>query len=83
MGIDDRRITHGWWSKQGVKCENELGAIEEIGWNKVNAVGIVGWGGKDDSWQSIQVIMILVSCCDTCWHFDDNEIPRPAIPYTH
>jgi hypothetical protein len=30
--IDDWGIACGCWSRQGVKCEDELSAIEETGW---------------------------------------------------
>jgi hypothetical protein len=63
-----------------VKCENELGATEETRWNKVDAVGIIGWGGRNVSWKSIQIIMILISCYDTHRHFDEDEIARPTMP---
>jgi hypothetical protein len=47
---NDSRIIHGWWDKQGVKCEDKLNVIEETGWNKIDPVGIIWWGGGDVSW---------------------------------
>jgi hypothetical protein len=78
--IDDWGITHGWWSKQDVKCEDELGAIEETKRGKIDTVGIIGWEGGNVSWWCVQVITILVSDCDTYWCFDDGEITGLAMP---
>jgi hypothetical protein len=40
-------MAHGWWSKQGVKCDDKLNATKEIGWSKVDAMGIIVWKGGD------------------------------------
>jgi hypothetical protein len=80
VGINDWRIICSWWCKQGVKCKDELGAIEETWWGKVDVVGIIGWGGRNVSWQSIQVITISIFGCDIHRHFDDGEIAGLAMP---
>ncbi len=58
---------------------DELNVTKEITWGKVDVLGIIEWRGGDVSWQSIQVITILESCCDTRRHFDDNETVGLAI----
>jgi hypothetical protein len=63
-----------------VKCEDEVGAIEDIEWNKINAMGIIEWRGGDVSWWSIKIILILKSSYDTLQCFDVGEIARFAMP---
>ncbi len=60
-----------------MKCDNKLGAIEEIGWSKVDVMGIVWWKGGNVSWQSIQIITISIFDYDTHQCFDDDETARP------
>jgi len=35
------------------ECEDELSTIKKTGWSKIDAMGIIGWRGKDVSWQYI------------------------------
>ncbi len=79
VNINDWGIVCGWWNRQGVKCEDKLGAIEKTGWSKVNSVGIIKWRGGDVSWQSIQIITISISDYDTRQCFDDNETIGPTM----
>lgn len=80
VGINDWGITHGLWSRKGVECVDELNVTKETRWSKVDALGIIGWKDEDVSWQSIQIIMISKSCCDTYRRFDDNETVGLAMP---
>lgn len=73
-------ITCGWWGRKGVKCVEELGVTEEIGWGKRDVLGIFEWRDEDVSRWSIQVITISDSCYDICQHFDDGEKIGHAMP---
>jgi hypothetical protein len=79
IGIDDWGLTRGWWDKQGVKCENKLGATKETRRDKVDTIEIIEWRVEDVSWRSIQVITISESCYDTYQHFENDETTRPIV----